>query len=449
MIHDRTWLRFTAIAILWSTTSGAFAARAAESSGRIAEITRNNTGIYGEPALRSLRSICSKGQHVVVLAESKTEYELLMANGAPGFVLKASVRLLPFSTSIHIARSSALGQTLVRTAETYLGVPYLWGGTTTQGIDCSGFVQAVYRQNGISLPRVARDQVNIGSVVNKFDVGSWVPGDRLYFACHHGRVIDHTAMYVGNGYFIHASVGHGGHVAIDPVANRYYYAHLIDVRHSPELGQLTWTRPTSPEKPRIAKLPNTDPDSDTVASPEQSAKESNPDGDQSADAIATAKTHLDPIYASLVSGDYQAVIRKTQKTKKPGQIAMRAIAMLKIGSSEADVTPLIIRAIDGSVAQQHSTDRALAVIANGVLQFKRYQKNPSIDQIQYARSQFDEAVIDAPNLELGQMELAETNAYIDPSVATQNIRWAEDIARRNGHPQLISVIERLEARIFQ
>ena len=66
------------------------------------------------------------------------------------------------------------------------------------------------------------------------DWQQWVPGDRMYFACHHPR-IDHTGMYIGNGLFIHASVGHSNQVAIDRVDNAYYSKHLVAVRRSQEL----------------------------------------------------------------------------------------------------------------------------------------------------------------------------------------------------------------------
>jgi cell wall-associated NlpC family hydrolase len=136
------------------------------------------------------------------------------------------------------AAADDLGHRLVESAQTFLGVPYQYGGESRNGIDCSAFVRAVYSQNGIDLPRVSGDQASVGYDV-PHDVASgdwarWAPGDRLYFACHHSR-IDHTGMYIGGGLFIHASVGHDNQVAIDRVDNPYYAKHLVAVRRSAEL----------------------------------------------------------------------------------------------------------------------------------------------------------------------------------------------------------------------
>ena len=91
----------------------------------------------------------------------------------------------------------------------YLGVPYVWGGTSVSGMDCSGFVQKVFREEGRELPRVACDQARVGLPVV---LGALEAGDRVYFQA--GHEIDHTGIYMGDGRFIHAS-GSGGAVRID------------------------------------------------------------------------------------------------------------------------------------------------------------------------------------------------------------------------------------------
>ena len=100
---------------------------------------------------------------------------------------------------------------LIATAKQYLGVPYKWGGTNPAvGLDCSGFTQLVYRQNGISLPRVAQDQQDVGTRVAS--LADAKPGDLLFF----GDPATHVTMYLGDNKMIHAPRT-GRDVSIDTV----------------------------------------------------------------------------------------------------------------------------------------------------------------------------------------------------------------------------------------
>ncbi len=94
---------------------------------------------------------------------------------------------------------SATGQAVVDQARTYLGVPYVWGGTDpAKGLDCSGLVQTVYEKFGIDLPRVADQQARAGTPVA--GLAEAQPGDLLAF----GSPVHHIAIYVGAGKMIEA-----------------------------------------------------------------------------------------------------------------------------------------------------------------------------------------------------------------------------------------------------
>ncbi len=109
----------------------------------------------------------------------------------------------------------------------YLGVPYVWGGNTYGGIDCSGFVKNVYGALGFPLPRLGSDQMAYGVPV---PVDQLQPGDRLYFTPRTERLgVHHTGFYVGNGYFIHASSGKH-QVTVSHLSESYYRKNFVCAR---------------------------------------------------------------------------------------------------------------------------------------------------------------------------------------------------------------------------
>ena len=86
---------------------------------------------------------------------------------------------------------------VVNIARNYLGTPYVWGGTTPAGFDCSGFTQYVFRQVGVNLPRTSREQIHAGQRVNRADMRA---GDLVFF----GNPIHHVGIYAGGGQMIHS-----------------------------------------------------------------------------------------------------------------------------------------------------------------------------------------------------------------------------------------------------
>lgn len=100
---------------------------------------------------------------------------------------------------------SAVVRRLTSIAMQYVGVPYVYGGSTPDGFDCSGFVMYVFRQAGISLPRTADDQYMIGVPVAPSNLRA---GDLVFFVDDSGE-LSHVGMYLKDGEFIHASITTG------------------------------------------------------------------------------------------------------------------------------------------------------------------------------------------------------------------------------------------------
>lgn len=115
------------------------------------------------------------------------------------------------SASTGSTSGSGSGSSVVNYATQFVGNPYVWGGTSlTNGADCSGFVQSVYSNFGVSLPRTSYEQQNVGREVSYSDAQ---PGDLI---CYGG----HVAIYMGNGKIVHASNSRDGIKVSDNAAYR-------------------------------------------------------------------------------------------------------------------------------------------------------------------------------------------------------------------------------------
>jgi cell wall-associated NlpC family hydrolase len=114
---------------------------------------------------------------------------------------------------------------IISTAQKYMGVPYVWGGTTTDGFDCSGFTQYVMQQNGISLPRTAAEQFAVGTPIDKADLQT---GDLVFFTTYKPGA-SHVGIYMGDGNFINAS-SVAKEVTITALDKAYYVEHYIGAR---------------------------------------------------------------------------------------------------------------------------------------------------------------------------------------------------------------------------
>jgi cell wall-associated NlpC family hydrolase len=120
---------------------------------------------------------------------------------------------------------SDTSQQIIANAKRHLGTPYVWGGTTPKGFDCSGLVQYVFAQSGISLPRTTTEQVKIGTYVSKSNLQ---PGDLVFLQNTYRQGVSHVGIYIGNGQMIHASSSKG--VVISNLSTSYYTEHYHSAR---------------------------------------------------------------------------------------------------------------------------------------------------------------------------------------------------------------------------
>jgi len=131
-----------------------------------------------------------------------------------------------------VARQHKYGDTYIReelmkTAESFVGVPYLWGGSSpNSGFDCSGLSMTVYQLNGLDLPRSSKEQYEAGTPVERKDL---LKGDLVFFATSGKGKVAHVGIYVGEGRFIHAP-GRGKNIRVDYLSRSYYKKRYIGGR---------------------------------------------------------------------------------------------------------------------------------------------------------------------------------------------------------------------------
>ena len=125
-----------------------------------------------------------------------------------------------------VKRDRDMGAIAARTAERFVGIPYRWGGeNVVDGMDCSGFVRAVYNLCGLSIPRTSRDQFKAGESVAKEDLQD---GDLVFFGSSE-ESINHVGIYVGNGRFVHAP-RRGEEIRVTSVDESYFEKRFVGGR---------------------------------------------------------------------------------------------------------------------------------------------------------------------------------------------------------------------------
>lgn len=134
-----------------------------------------------------------------------------------GFISSEYVSINKGTKPVNTASSK--GNEVVSFAKQFLGTPYVYGGTNLKsGVDCSGFVYAVYKNFGISLNRSSRDQIKNGPSISKSELQA---GDLVFFNAGGNSPISHVGIYMGNGQYIHSTDGKAMGVTITNLNSGY------------------------------------------------------------------------------------------------------------------------------------------------------------------------------------------------------------------------------------
>lgn len=174
------------------------------------------------------RGLAKKGAEKLVAEKLIDSYFI----ASPDAVFKKSKRVTqpvePQKSSSGVKRSSGadMGSIAARTAERFVGIPYRWGGeNVVDGMDCSGFVRAVYNLCGINIPRTSGEQFRVGDKVERENLAD---GDLVFFGSS-AEKINHVGIYVGGGRFVHAP-RRGDEIKISSIDENYFAGRFIGAK---------------------------------------------------------------------------------------------------------------------------------------------------------------------------------------------------------------------------
>lgn len=175
-----------------------------------------------------------KGDKVSVYSVTGSWCKVKTSNGISGWISKDYVSVNGSSSRNAVVSAvrevpaavekpeAGTAQKLVAYAKKFLGVRYVYGGSSPSGFDCSGFVKYVFDKYGINLERVAANQAGQGTKVSKANLR---PGDVVFFDTNgNHNYINHVGIYIGSGNFIHASSGSSKHKVVISNLTEGFYA---------------------------------------------------------------------------------------------------------------------------------------------------------------------------------------------------------------------------------
>lgn len=205
------------ILMCWFSVAGASAFRVGDQGSDVAEI---------QGQLASLGyDVAADGDYGPATAEAVKAFQVTQGLSADGLVGPSTYAALLGKSMPEVSRgTNYISRRVVSESMNYLGVPYVFGGTTPSGFDCSGYVRYVFAHAGIYLPRTADAQYECGYPVS---TGELAAGDLVFFSTYEPGP-SHVGIYLGDGEFINASSSQG--VSIASLYSSYWGSCYIGAR---------------------------------------------------------------------------------------------------------------------------------------------------------------------------------------------------------------------------
>ena len=205
------------VLMCWFSIANASAFRVGDQGNDVAEI---------QGQLASLGyDVAADGDFGPATAEAVKAFQASHGLSADGLVGPTTYSALLGKSMPEVSRgSNYISRRVIQTSMEYIGVPYVFGGTSPSGFDCSGYVRYVFANAGVSLPRTADAQYEVGYPVSTNELAA---GDLVFFSTYEYGP-SHVGIYLGDGEFINASSSRG--VAIDSLNSSYWGSCYIGAR---------------------------------------------------------------------------------------------------------------------------------------------------------------------------------------------------------------------------
>jgi hypothetical protein len=197
----------------------------APAGSKRAEVVADKTWLYRHPSepLLELSFLTS-----LPVLEETGEWVKVQTPEGIGYLRAAEVRLIDGPLAPR-PMEGRIGQGIVEQGKRFLGLPYLWGGMSSFGFDCSGFAYSMHRYFGILIPRDASDQARQGTLISKEQLE---PGDLLFFAHEEGKgAVHHVGVYAGDEQMIHSPESGKSVEIVDLRSYRLANEHCVSRRY--------------------------------------------------------------------------------------------------------------------------------------------------------------------------------------------------------------------------